>query len=138
MHPPVCLIRTRIGKMSFLCMLCMFLDYLIKYQTVNRYTDCILNIKQKMNEKLLEKKLRIEVKKLGGIALKFGTTYHTGMPDRIVLMPGAEASFVELKSTGKKPTALQIKALGELAGFGFKTAVIDSQERLDEFLNELL
>ena len=91
-----------------------------------------------MNEKLLEKKLREGVKKLGGIALKFGTTYHTGMPDRIVLMPGGQASFVELKSTGKKPTPLQIKSLGELSGLGFKTAVIDSQETLDQFLNELL
>ena len=91
-----------------------------------------------MNEKLLEKKLRIEVKKLGGIALKFGTTYHTGMPDRIVLMPGAETCFVELKSTGKKPTPLQIKSFEMLTGLGFKTAVIDSQESLDQFLNELL
>jgi len=91
-----------------------------------------------MNEKLLEKKLRIEVKKLGGIALKFGTSYHVGMPDRIVLMPGTQASFVELKSTGKKPTTLQIKAIEMLTEFGFKAIVIDSQEGLDQFLTDLL
>jgi len=91
-----------------------------------------------MNEKLLEKKLREGVKKLGGIALKFGTSYHTGMPDRIVLMQGGQAGFVELKSTGKKPTPLQIKSLEMLTGLGFKTAVIDSPETLDQFLNELL
>ena len=91
-----------------------------------------------MNEKLLEKKLREGVKKLGGVALKFGTEYHTGMPDRIVLMPGGQASFVETKSTGKKPTALQSKCLEALTVFGFKAVVIDSQEGLDEFLNDLL
>jgi len=91
-----------------------------------------------MNEKLLEKKLREGVKKLGGIALKFGTSYHTGMPDRIVLMPGGQTSFVELKSTGKKPTPLQIKSLEMLAGLGFKAIVMDSQEGLDQFLTDLL
>ena len=91
-----------------------------------------------MNEKLLEKKLREEVKKLGGLALKFGTTYHTGMPDRIVLMPGGNTSFVELKSTGKKPTALQLKSLEMLIDFGFKAQVIDSQMSLDNFLNNLI
>ena len=91
-----------------------------------------------MNEKLLEKKLRDEVKKLGGLALKFGTTYHTGMPDRIVLMPGGQTRFVELKSTGKKPTALQVKSLELLNELGFKAAVIDSQESLDNFLNNLI
>jgi len=91
-----------------------------------------------MNEKLLEKRLREGVKKLGGIALKFGTIYHTGMPDRIVLMQGGQASFVELKSTGKKPTALQTKSLEMLSDFGFKAVVIDSQESLDKFLNDLL
>ena len=87
-----------------------------------------------MNEKLLEKKLREEVKKLGGLALKFGTIYYTGMPDRIILMPGGKANFVELKSTGKKPTTLQVKSLEMLSDLDFKTVVIDSLESLDQFL----
>ena len=91
-----------------------------------------------MNEKLLERKLRDGVKKLGGIALKFGTEHHTGMPDRIVLMPGGQTSFVETKTTGKKPTLLQTKCLDMLSDFGFKAVVIDSQEKLDEFFYDLL
>lgn len=90
-----------------------------------------------MNEKLLEKKLTEGVKKQGGVALKFGTVYHTGMPDRIVLMPGGKTSFVELKSTGKKPSVLQTKSLEMLNDLGFNTALIDSQESLDKFLKEL-
>ena len=90
-----------------------------------------------MNEKLIEKKLREEVKNLGGMALKFSSAYHRGMPDRIVLLPGGLISFVELKSTGKKPTKLQGKAIGELKSLGFRTLVIDSKESLESFLKEV-
>ena len=84
-----------------------------------------------MNEKLIEKKLRDKVKSLGGIA------YHIGLPDRLVLMPGGKAAFAEIKTTGKKPTMLQEKAIAELQALGFKALVIDSQERLNKFLEEL-
>lgn len=90
-----------------------------------------------MNEKLIEKKLRYEVKKLGGLALKFSSPYHRGIPDRIVLMPGGRISFVEIKTTGKKPTLLQEKAITELRAMGFKAEVIDSQETLNKFLKEV-
>lgn len=90
-----------------------------------------------MNEKLIEKKLREEVKKLGGLALKFSSPYHRGVPDRIVLMPGGCASFVEIKTTGKKPKLLQEKAIAELRAMGFKAEVIDSQEGLNKFLEEI-
>lgn len=99
----------------------------------------LLSLKKKigMNEKLIEKKLRESVKKMGGIAVKFASSYHRGIPDRIVLMPGGEISFVELKSTGKKPTTLQRKAIEELTGLGFRVEVIDDQEGLKQFLNSL-
>lgn len=90
-----------------------------------------------MNEKLIEKKLREGVKALGGIALKFSSPYHRGIPDRIVLMPQGNAYFVELKSTGKKPTKLQEKALSELRELGFDARIIDNQESLNEFLYDI-
>lgn len=90
-----------------------------------------------VNEKLIEKKLREEVKKLGGLALKFSSPYHRGIPDRIVLMPGGCTSFAEIKTTGKKPTLLQEKAIAELRAMGFKAEVIDSQDGLDKFLEEI-
>lgn len=90
-----------------------------------------------MNEKLIEKKLREEVKKLGGLALKFSSPYHRGIPDRIVLMPDGKTSFTEIKTTGKKPTLLQEKAIAELRVMGFKAEVIDSQEGLDTFLKAI-
>lgn len=90
-----------------------------------------------MNEKLIERKLREGVKALGGLALKFSSPYHRGIPDRIVLMPGGRISFAEIKTTGKKPTLLQEKAITELRVMGFKAEVIDSQETLNNFLKEV-
>lgn len=90
-----------------------------------------------MNEKLIEKKLRERVKKSGGVALKFSSPYHRGIPDRIVLMPGGKVSFAEIKTTGKKPTPLQVKAIEMLRGLGFKVEVIDDQTGLDKFLKEI-
>lgn len=87
-----------------------------------------------MNEKLIEKKLREGVRVLGGLALKFTSPSHRGVPDRIVLLPGGRINFVELKSTGKKPTKLQEKVISDLVSLGFETYVIDRQERLDEYL----
>ena len=54
------------------------------------------------SEKYLEKKLREEVRKAGGLAIKFTSPYFTGMPDRLVLMPKGRIWFVEVKSTGKR------------------------------------
>lgn len=75
-----------------------------------------------------------EIKKRGGLALKFTSQFHRGIPDRIVLLPFHTMSFVELKSTGESPTKLQESAINKLIGLGFKCWVIDSHERLDAFL----
>lgn len=90
-----------------------------------------------MNEKLIERKLRESVKKMGGIALKLVSPNHRGVPDRLVLMPGGKVSFAEIKTTGKKPTPLQVKSIEMLRELGFEVEVIDSQDGLDKFLEGL-
>lgn len=90
-----------------------------------------------MNEKLIEKKLRERVKKLGGIALKFFVLSFTGFPDRIVLMPGARIWFVETKTTGKKPSPRQLVVIEMLRKLGFNVLVIDDEMSLLEFFKEL-
>jgi VRR-NUC domain. len=86
-----------------------------------------------MNEKLIEKKLREMVKRRGGLALKWASPFYTGMPDRLVLLPGGMTYFVELKTTSKNPSAVQIQAMKKLTALGFQAFVIDSQEGLDTF-----
>ena len=84
------------------------------------------------SEKTLEARLRKEVEALGGKALKLMSQLHRGLPDRLVLMPGGLAFFVELKSTGKKPTALQTHCHDQLRQMGFEVYVVDSTESLEK------
>ena len=86
------------------------------------------------SEKLLEKKLREETKKRGGIAIKLLSQLHRGLPDRIVLLPHGVLYFVELKTTGKNPTELQAHCHEQLRRLGFNVVVIDSNQKLADFL----
>ena len=90
-----------------------------------------------MNEKLIEKKLRIEIKKLGGLALKFLPNFWVGAPDRLVLLSGGKVVWVETKSTGDKLRAVQETRKKELERLGFKVFKIDNKETLDKFLQEV-
>lgn len=94
-------------------------------------------MKPKESEKTLEARLVREIEARGGMALKYTSQFHRGIPDRICLMPGGVAFFVELKSTGQKPTKLQDHAMDKLEKLGFSTRVIDSTESLDRLLRVL-
>lgn len=65
-----------------------------------------------MREKQTEQKLVKEVKRMGGICLKFTSPGLDGMPDRIVLLPGGRMAFVEVKTMGCKPRPLQMARHG--------------------------
>lgn len=54
-----------------------------------------------MQEKKLERKLVNEIKKMGGVCLKFVSPGYDGMPDRLVLLPRSKIAFVEVKAKGK-------------------------------------
>lgn len=90
------------------------------------------------SEKLIEKTLVAEVKSLDGWAIKLLCTYVTGLPDRLVLLPGGVVFFVEVKTTGKKPTAVQRVVHKKLRGLGFTVHVVDSLKQLNSILNNLL
>ncbi len=87
------------------------------------------------SEKVLEKKLVEEIKKLGGKALKFSSMTDTSYPDRLVMLPGEIVGWVELKSTGKKQTKLQKLRSDELHEMGFDVFVVDSFEYLERVVN---
>lgn len=89
------------------------------------------------SEKLIERKLCAAVKAKGGECIKFYSAYQRGVPDRIILMPGGRIYFVELKSTGKKPTKLQQLFIARLHALGFVAVVIDTIEELNEFVGQL-
>lgn len=51
-----------------------------------------------MKESTIEKKLKQEVEKLGGLCFKWISPGCTGVPDRIVIWPNGKVDFVELKN----------------------------------------
>ena len=91
----------------------------------------------KESEKTLEARLVAGVKTRGGMTVKLTSQFHKGLPDRLVLLPFHTACFVELKSTGKKRTALQELAGEQLEALGFRVFVIDSSGLLYDFFHRM-
>ncbi len=89
-----------------------------------------------MAESTLEKRLRLEVKKHGGLALKFTSPGRRGVPDRLVLVPMGRAVFVEMKALSKPLEPLQKKRTEELKNLGFKVYKIDSNTDIKNFIQE--
>ncbi len=88
-----------------------------------------------MREKEIEKKLTLEVKKRGGLAVKFVSPGFDGMPDRIVLMPEGKMAFVEVKAPGKRPRPLQMARHKLLKGFGILVFVLDDEGQIGGILD---
>ncbi|MDD4297289.1 MAG: VRR-NUC domain-containing protein [Ruminiclostridium sp.] len=89
-----------------------------------------------MTEKYIENKLCTQVKARGGMAIKLVSPSMAGLPDRLVLLPVGKALFVELKATGKKMRALQVKRKRQLEGLGFLVYCIDDVKQIYKILNE--
>ena len=91
-----------------------------------------------MREKVIEKKLVIEVKKKGGICPKWVAPGFDGMPDRIVLLPGRKFGFVEVKAPGEKPRPLQVARHKLLSRLGFQVHVLDDISRIGEIIEAII
>ena len=88
-----------------------------------------------MLEKEIERHLREGVKSLGGMCLKFVTPGFTGVPDRIVLMPGGKLCFVELKRPGQQERQRQAFVQKRLRRMGFVVfSSVDSWPKVDDVL----
>lgn len=91
-----------------------------------------------MEEQKIERRLRKEIELISGKALKFVSPGVSGVPDRIVLLPGGKLIFVELKAPGKKLSPIQEVRKKELEKLGFKVKVIDSIEKVLDFIKEVV
>ena len=84
-----------------------------------------------MRERDVEVLLKRETEKLGCLCMKFVSPGTAGVPDRIVLVPGGTAFFVELKAPGKTERPLQRYVQERLRGQGFAVfSSVDSRERV--------
>ena len=90
-----------------------------------------------MREKEIEQKFTLTVKQAGGLALKFVSPGMSGMPDRIVLLPGGHMVFVEVKAPGKVPRPLQEARHRMLRKLGYKVYVLDDASQIGGILDEI-
>jgi len=90
-----------------------------------------------MLEREVESKLIKPIKQLGGLCLKFETPGFTGVPDRIILLPGGRVLFVETKQPGKKERPRQGYVQGLLRKLGFTVySTVDSVEKVTRIVED--
>lgn len=85
-------------------------------------------------EKEIEKRLTQGVKRMGGRAYKFVSPGNAGVPDRIVLLPGGEIHFVELKTEAGKLTPNQEAQIRRIRKLGQLVWVVHGRRGVDDFL----
>lgn len=90
-----------------------------------------------MREQEIEQKLREAVKRMGGRAYKFISPGNVGVPDRIVIMPGRQVIFVELKTKVGRLTPVQKAQIGYLEGLGQDVRVLYGVDDVKSFIDEL-
>ena len=90
-----------------------------------------------MRERTIERRFARDVKRQGGIALKFVSPGFDGMPDRLVLFPDGRMGFVEVKAPGKTARPLQVSRHRMLMNMGFKVYVLDALERIEVIIDEI-
>lgn len=88
-------------------------------------------------EKRIETKLVQTVRRMGGLAPKFVSPGLNGVPDRLVLLPGAKIGFVELKAKGEKLRPLQQRRKRQFEALGFKVFCVDGEEQIGGVLREI-
>ena len=89
-------------------------------------------------ERDIERKLRQNVEALGGFCLKWVCPGWSGVPDRIVLLPGARVYFVETKRPkGGLLSKIQKWWAKKFTGLGFSYSVIWDETDLTAFLEHI-
>lgn len=84
-----------------------------------------------MLERKIENRLCEQAKRAGGLAIKWVAPAFSGVPDRIVFLPGGRVMFVELKAPGELPSPLQSRVHKMLTELGADVRVVDSMEAAD-------
>lgn len=85
-------------------------------------------------ESKLEQKLKKQVELRGGKCIKLNPVADRGIPDRLVLLPGGRAFFVELKTDTGQASVHQTRWQKSLYTLGFKSLIIYGEGGLNNFL----
>lgn len=90
-----------------------------------------------MKENTIERYLRKRVRAAGGKCYKFICPGHIGAPDRLCIFPGGRIFFVETKAPGGEPRPSQLAFHRELAAIGVTVRVIDTRDKVNDFIGEV-
>ena len=74
---------------------------------------------------------------MGGVAYKFVSPGNSGVPDRIILMPGGKIYFVELKREGGQLTNLQKRQINRIQKLDCQVDVLHGLAEVSNFLLRL-
>ena len=88
-------------------------------------------------EGAVENYLRNKIRGLGGFIEKWESPGTAGLPDEIVIFRG-KTTFVETKAPGEKARELQRLTMKEIRLAGGDARVIDTRDKVDDFIKELL
>lgn len=87
-----------------------------------------------MTESQIERRLVQGVKAMGGKAYKFTSPGNSGVPDRIVVLPGGIILFAELKAEGGRLTPNQLLQIKELRRIGAEVHEVWGADGVANFL----
>lgn len=90
-----------------------------------------------MRESVIEARLRDGVKAMGGICWKFVSPGTTGVPDRIIILPGGRIIFVELKADTGRTSDIQQYRINELRNIGADVRILKGLSQVKAFLEEV-
>ena len=94
----------------------------------------------KKSEREIEAYLVKSIKNKNGLCMKWTSPGNAGVPDRIVIVPGGDAYFVELKAEGKREdlSPLQRNFINKLKNLNCDVRVIASFKEVDNFIKEVI
>jgi hypothetical protein len=91
-----------------------------------------------MLEKDIERWLRKEVERRGGLCLKWVSPGCRGVPDRIIITPEGRTVYVELKTDAGRLSPGQAHVIGRLRCRGADVRVLHGVEQVKAFVEEVI
>lgn len=89
-------------------------------------------------EATVERYLVRKVSEAGGMAIKLNPFNMAGLPDRLILLPGARIIFAELKRPGEKPRKIQEAFHNRLRKLGFQVEIVTCNEQIRFMLKAVM
>ena len=91
-----------------------------------------------MDERRIERCLVDDIKKSGGLCLKFISPGAAGVPDRMIIMPDGRIVFAELKTEAGRLSKIQQHMIDELKRRNADVRVLYGLQDVKDFLKELM